>query len=143
MEDHLRRSILLSLALRNMLKYEKDKKHPQGSEISGSELILIHMIAVVELYQAGLHGPSQEHYVHSVNVLPSGAHVIVGLNAELASLMHNCNVMWIMVDTTFKAVQGEINEWKVVIWTAKTNQHMSFICDTTATQLLISDLMLY
>ena len=63
--------------------------------------------------------------MRSVSVLPSGAHVIVGLNAELALLMHDA--LWIMVDTTFKAVQGKINEWKVVIWTAKTNQHKSLL----------------
>jgi hypothetical protein len=84
-------------------------------------LIVFNMrAAVYGLLEQGLNAPPEDRYLRSVNVLPNGAHVIIALDSELAPLIHVSQ--WIMVDTTFKAVHGDTNEWKIVIWTAETRQ---------------------
>ena len=91
--------------------------------IFGESLVLIvfnSRAAVYNLLEQGLSAPPEDCYVRSVNVLPNGAHIIVALDLELAPLIHVAQ--WIMVDTTFKAVHGDTNKWKIVIWTAETRQ---------------------
>jgi len=64
--------------------------------------------------------PSEQRYVRSVCSLANGAHIVVALHHNLASLIHSA--LWLMVDTTFKPVHGDTNEWNIVIWTANTRQ---------------------
>ncbi|EDR08926.1 uncharacterized protein LACBIDRAFT_326552 [Laccaria bicolor S238N-H82] len=68
-------------------------------------------------------GSPEEQYIRTVTTLANKAHVIVTLNSCLASFV--LSARWIMVDTTFKAVHGTTNEFKVVIWVNSLDKLMS------------------
>ncbi|KAJ7158275.1 hypothetical protein C8R43DRAFT_1124883 [Mycena crocata] len=55
-----------------------------------------------------------DRYIHFVTTRLDGMHIIIMINPELAVL--TLDAIWIMVDTTFVAVHGKTNEWKLVMW---------------------------
>lgn len=121
-------SLVNSRKRARIVKAEKEKVQPGGTGIAGMICLLpfrtaIHLrsaAAVYGLLESSKAGPAEERYVRSVHVLSNGAEIVVGLNPDLAVLLHSAR--WLMVDTTFKPVHGDTNEWKIVIWTAGTRQ---------------------
>lgn len=65
--------------------------------------------------------PLKDRYIFGFQqIAVSTAWVIVTLHPGLATWIHRA--LYIEVDTTFKRVFGNFNEWKVVIWLAALNR---------------------
>ncbi|KAF9008367.1 hypothetical protein BDQ17DRAFT_1323705 [Cyathus striatus] len=63
-----------------------------------------------------------ERYIHCVHEFGDNAHVVITLNTYLAKFL--LEAVWMMVDTTFKIVHGDTNEFKVVIWIGALNRSL-------------------
>ncbi|KAJ7600182.1 hypothetical protein C8J56DRAFT_879912 [Mycena floridula] len=61
-------------------------------------------------------------HIQDIIEFDGDGHIIIGMNSYLASLVHQA--LWIMVDTTFKAIQGKTNVWKLVIWSSQLNKRI-------------------
>jgi hypothetical protein len=57
----------------------------------------------------------EDRYIHSIKIDGmTGRMLLFTANAYLLSLIHNTEAL--QVDTTFKRVAGDLNEWEVVMW---------------------------
>ncbi|KAL1937198.1 hypothetical protein VTO73DRAFT_14471 [Trametes versicolor] len=61
-------------------------------------------------------------YIRSARLLHDNTHLIVCMNPYLAKLIHR--TPWIMIDTTFKCVHGDTNQWKLPIWVPELNMRV-------------------
>ncbi|KAJ7265127.1 hypothetical protein C8J57DRAFT_1470213 [Mycena rebaudengoi] len=66
-------------------------------------------------YEDDLKLPLEKRYVHHVH-MNGDTKIAVAMNPELAGLIHDEGVRYIMGDITFKRTRGEMNEWEAVIW---------------------------
>ncbi|KAF8180278.1 hypothetical protein K438DRAFT_1976795 [Mycena galopus ATCC 62051] len=53
--------------------------------------------------------------------------IAVAMNPELAVLLHDPGVRYIVGDITFKRTKGEFNEWEAVIWYAETFKRLTVV----------------
>jgi len=62
----------------------------------------------------------EDRYIHNVVTNPDGAILILTFQPFLVSLVHTA--LSFQVDTTFKRVRSELNEWEVTIFLTGTNR---------------------
>ncbi|KAF8983291.1 hypothetical protein BDQ17DRAFT_1378123 [Cyathus striatus] len=110
--QELHGSLINNRKRRKLVQEERNKEFPQGVDIYG----VMHERGKEKVL------PPAECYIRSVHEFSDQAHVVVTLNTYLASFM--LDAVWIMVDTTFKVVHGDTNEFKVVIWVGALNRSL-------------------
>jgi len=71
--------------------------------------------------------PLEARYIHNVIHAPDGAILILTFQPFLATLVHEA--LSFQVDTTFKRVRGDLNEWEIVIFHPSTNRRKAFIAE--------------
>ncbi|KIO25136.1 hypothetical protein M407DRAFT_8592 [Tulasnella calospora MUT 4182] len=94
---------------RDLVYDERQRAFPNGLGIG----------AVMQLFEAERKLPLQDRYIFAASTTSDNAFVIVTLNPELAQYLHATE--FVQVDTTFKRVYGDYNEWKVVVWFCRLN----------------------
>lgn len=126
----LHSSLIQNQIKRDLITQAKLSKSPAGLGVVGTFMYLkIHhniltpilpILGVYNLYIAELALPLDERYIHNVLHTPDGAILILTFQPFLASLVHEA--LSFQVDTTFKRVHGELNEWEIVIFYPGTNR---------------------
>lgn len=58
--------------------------------------------------------PAADRYIHSIKTTTEGGMLIFTFNVFLLGLVHDA--LTIQVDSTFKRMAGDLNEWEIVIW---------------------------
>lgn len=115
-----------------LVKAEKDKESPHGLNINGmfvmhkddrSMLMFPMLIGVYDLYIKEKETLRlEDRYIHCFRPIATdeGGTIILTFNHYLIQLVHQ--VLYIEVDTTFKRVHGEFNEWEIVTWLKGENR---------------------
>ncbi|KAJ6550555.1 hypothetical protein B0H10DRAFT_2242638 [Mycena sp. CBHHK59/15] len=93
-------------AKRSILHAEKLQKYPNGLGVD----------AIYSIYRAELTKPLPERYVHSYIETPKGEKIIVTFVVYLLKLLDDPGVTSFDGDTTFKGVEGKMNEWELTIF---------------------------
>ncbi|KAJ6532200.1 hypothetical protein B0H10DRAFT_2247703 [Mycena sp. CBHHK59/15] len=93
-------------AKRSILHAEKLQKYPNGLGVD----------AIYSIYRAELTKPLPERYVHSYIETPKGEKIIVTFVVYLLKLLDDPRVTSFDGDTTFKGVEGKMNEWELTIF---------------------------
>ncbi|KAJ6538737.1 hypothetical protein B0H10DRAFT_2448672 [Mycena sp. CBHHK59/15] len=93
-------------AKRSILHAEKLQKYPNGLGVD----------AIYSIYRAELTKPLPERYVHSYIEAPKGEKIIVTFVVYLLKLLDDPGVTSFDGDTTFKGVEGKMNEWELTIF---------------------------
>lgn len=107
----------------NIIREEKKKVYPAGLGVTGkiclfsrfNPLIFSHPGAY-QLYQEDLVKPLEERYIHRFQHMPDGGLIIFTCFTALLALLDDSGVKAFEDDTTFKRIEGELNEWEVVIF---------------------------
>ncbi|KAJ7725532.1 hypothetical protein B0H16DRAFT_1718490 [Mycena metata] len=89
----------------DMIAREK-KKYPAGLGIAGA----------YDLYRQDLDKPLAERYIHRFQHAPDGGLITFTCFTALLSLLDDPGVKTFEDDTTFKRIEGDVNEWEVVIF---------------------------
>jgi hypothetical protein len=113
---------------RDLITEAKLAKSPAGLGIVGVSLHECHSslffntiyAGVYNQYVTELSNSAEDRYIHNVVTNPDGAILILTFQPFLASLVHTA--LSFQVDTTFKRVRGELNEWEVTIFHTGTNR---------------------
>ncbi|KAJ6543436.1 hypothetical protein DFH09DRAFT_1282498 [Mycena vulgaris] len=92
---------------RDMLGKEKKKNYPAGLGITGG---------AYELYRQDRKKPLEERYIHRFQEAPGGGLIIFTCFTALLSLLDDPGVKAFEDDTTFRRIEGDLNEWEVVIF---------------------------
>ncbi|KAF8182217.1 hypothetical protein K438DRAFT_2020970, partial [Mycena galopus ATCC 62051] len=81
---------------------------------------------LVHEYESDLKRPVAERYIHQIR-MDGAMKLAVAMNPELAVLLHDPGVRYIVGDITFKRTKGEFNEWEAVIWYAETFERLTVV----------------
>ncbi|KAJ7663311.1 hypothetical protein DFH06DRAFT_1395515 [Mycena polygramma] len=90
----------------DLIAREKKKKYPAGLGVTG----------VYDLYRQDLEKPLDERYIHRFEHRADGGLIIFTCYTRLLALLDDPGVEAFEDDTTFKRIEGEFNEWEVVIF---------------------------
>lgn len=98
------------------------------------ELILAvsRFVAILPIYYAELTKPLPERYIHSDIKTEKGELVIMTFVPYLLKLFDDPGVTSFDGDTTFKGIEGKLNEWELTIF-AKVVQRGSFLVSISQT----------
>lgn len=77
------------------------------------------MVGLWDLLLSEREKPVDSRYVHAVQGI-EGKTLVVTMFKQLIGLIHSAN--YIQVDTTFKRIQGELNEWELTIFCREVNR---------------------
>ncbi|KAJ6550772.1 hypothetical protein DFH09DRAFT_1086398 [Mycena vulgaris] len=91
---------------RDIIREEKKKIYPAGLGIPGAS----------QLYHKDLTKPIDERYIYRFQHTPGGGLIIFTCFTALLTLLDDTGVKAFEDDTTFKRIQGNLNEWEVVIF---------------------------
>ncbi|KAJ7213322.1 hypothetical protein B0H12DRAFT_1242286 [Mycena haematopus] len=75
-------------------------------------------------YESDLKRPVAERYIHQIR-MDGAMKLAVAMNPELAALLHDAGVRYIVGDITFKRTKGEFNEWEATIWYTDTFERLT------------------
>ncbi|KAJ7675923.1 hypothetical protein DFH06DRAFT_1466676 [Mycena polygramma] len=90
----------------DLIAREKKKKYPAGLGVTGA----------YDLYRQDLEKPLDERYIHRFEHRADGGLIIFTCFTRLLALLDDPGVEAFEDDTTFKRIEGEFNEWEVVIF---------------------------
>ncbi|KAJ7481297.1 hypothetical protein B0H11DRAFT_2193481 [Mycena galericulata] len=90
-----------SRKVRDFISDQKKKEHPYGMGWNG----VLH-----ELNSREILLPKSEHYIHTA-VHKNGFRLIVTMHPYIAMFIHN--ILALIIDYTFKRVEGDLDEWEV------------------------------
>ncbi|KAJ7130976.1 hypothetical protein C8R46DRAFT_1235973 [Mycena filopes] len=90
----------------DIIAREKKRKYPAGLGVNGA----------YDLYRKDLEKPLEERYIHRFQHTPDGGLIIFTCFTRLLALLDDPGVTAFEDDTTFKRVEGDMNEWEVVIF---------------------------
>ncbi|KAJ7476393.1 hypothetical protein B0H11DRAFT_1810084 [Mycena galericulata] len=93
-------------AKRDLLHTAKREKYPAGLDVAG----------IFPIYLANLKKPLPERYIHSYLTTPDGGIIILTSVPYLMKLLDDPGVTSFDNDTTYKRVEGEMNEWELTIF---------------------------
>ncbi|KAJ7434269.1 hypothetical protein B0H11DRAFT_2118810 [Mycena galericulata] len=93
-------------AKRDLLHAAKREKYPAGLDVAG----------IFPIYLANLKKPLPERYIHSYLTTPDGGIIILTSVPYLMKLLDDPGVTSFDNDTTYKRVEGEMNEWELTIF---------------------------
>ncbi|KAJ7734479.1 hypothetical protein B0H16DRAFT_1467605 [Mycena metata] len=91
---------------RKLVREAKMEAYPAGLDLAGA----------FQLFRDDLKKPVDERYIQRLVTMPDGGVIILTCLAALIELLDDMGVTSFETDTTFKRVEGEINEWEVVIF---------------------------
>lgn len=108
---------------RDLVRKEKQKAYPAGMGVTGkssylfsSTRSLIFLPGAYQLYRDDLDKPFHERYIHRFQNTSDGGLIIFTCFTELLALLDDSGVKAFEDDTTFKRIEGDLNEWEVVIF---------------------------
>ncbi|KAJ7761692.1 hypothetical protein B0H16DRAFT_1719332 [Mycena metata] len=105
---------------RKLVREAKMEAYPAGLDLAGA----------FQLLRDALRKPVDERHIQRLVTMPDGGVIILTGLAALVELLDDMGVTSFETDTTFKGVEGEINEWEVVIFLKSLqrgqNPHSSF-----------------
>ncbi|KAJ6587751.1 hypothetical protein B0H10DRAFT_1954453 [Mycena sp. CBHHK59/15] len=93
-------------AKRDIVRQAKGKRFPNGLDATGA----------FHLYLNGLTKPLPERYIHAYITTPDGGICILTCVVFLLKLLDDPGVIAFDDDTTYKRVEGEMNEWEVTVY---------------------------
>ncbi|KAJ6576249.1 hypothetical protein B0H10DRAFT_2236540 [Mycena sp. CBHHK59/15] len=93
-------------AKRDILHAEKLEKYPNGLGVD----------AILPMYHAKLLKPLPERYIHSYIKSPKGEIIIITFVPYLLMLLNDTGVTSFDGDTTYKGIEGEMNEWELTVF---------------------------
>ncbi|KAJ7511037.1 hypothetical protein B0H11DRAFT_2402643 [Mycena galericulata] len=91
---------------RKLVREVKMEAYPAGLDAAGA----------FKLFWDDMKKPIDERYIHRLVTMPDGGIMILTCLAALMRLLDDPGVTSFETDTTFKRVEGDINEWEVVIF---------------------------
>ncbi|KAJ7698207.1 hypothetical protein B0H16DRAFT_1903439 [Mycena metata] len=91
---------------RKLVREAKMEAYPAGLDLAGA----------FQLFRDDLKKPVDERYIQRLVTMPDGGVIILTCLTALIELLDDMGVTSFETDTTFKRVEGEINEWEVVIF---------------------------
>ncbi|KAJ7210287.1 hypothetical protein C8J57DRAFT_1257203 [Mycena rebaudengoi] len=89
---------------RDLIGKVKQKTYPAGLGIAGA----------YQLYREDREKPIEDRYIHRYLDMPDGGLIIFTCFTGLLALLDDSGVKAFEDDTTFKRIEGDINEWEVV-----------------------------
>ncbi|KAJ7733309.1 hypothetical protein B0H16DRAFT_1768608 [Mycena metata] len=89
-----------------LVREAKMEAYPAGLDLAGA----------FQLFRDNLRKPIDERYIQRLVTMPDGGVIILTGLAALIELLDDMGVTSFETDTTFKRVEGEIDEWEVVIF---------------------------
>ncbi|KAJ7129118.1 hypothetical protein C8R46DRAFT_1202508 [Mycena filopes] len=107
--------------VRDFVSSEKKKAHPRGMGWEGVH----HRMSTYEIKL-----PKSEHYIHVV-MAKNGFKLVVTMHPQIVMYIHR--VLYLVIDYTFKRVEGELDEWEVAAFLDRFNHRLTFAslyCDT-------------
>ncbi|KAJ6574171.1 hypothetical protein B0H19DRAFT_1253912 [Mycena capillaripes] len=104
-------------AKRDILHAEKLEKYPNGLGVD----------AIYPIYRAELTKPLPERYIHSYIETPKGEKIIVTFVPYLLKLLDDPGVTSFDGDTTFKGIEGKLNEWELTIFAKVVQRAVSLL----------------
>ena len=122
-------------AKNDMLRTVKLKKFPNGLDVDGelrplAETIIrgSHFAAIEPMFHAELTKPLPERYIHSYLKTGDGGIIIVTFVPYLLKLLDDPGVTSFDGDTTFKGIEGKMNEWEMTIFAKVVQRGVFFPC---------------
>ncbi|KAJ7458041.1 hypothetical protein B0H11DRAFT_2062428, partial [Mycena galericulata] len=91
---------------RKLVREVKMEAYPAGLDAAGA----------FKLFWDDMKKPIDERYIHRLVTMPDGGIMILTCLAALMRLLDDPGVTSFETDTTFKRIEGDINEWEVVIF---------------------------
>ncbi|KAJ7796304.1 hypothetical protein B0H14DRAFT_3158095 [Mycena olivaceomarginata] len=110
--------------VRDFISAEKRKEHPQGLGWDG---VLYRMTKEIQLVKS-------EQYIHTV-MNKNGWKLVVTLHPQI--VMHIHRILYLVIDYTFKRIEGSMDEWEVVGFLDRAQRRVTFgslYCDTKKTE---------
>ncbi|KAJ6598126.1 hypothetical protein DFH09DRAFT_1394058 [Mycena vulgaris] len=108
---------------RDIIREEKKKIYPARLGIPGRICSIFHRgdsltsaPGAYQLYREDLAKPMDERYIHRFQHMPGGGLIIFTCFTALPTLLDDTEVKVFEDDTTFKRIQGDLDEWEVVIF---------------------------
>lgn len=71
------------------------------------------------MYQGDIATPIKDRYIHAVHAVDTKL-IVVTMFADLVALIHKA--AYVQVDTTFKRVVGDLNEWELTIYSREATR---------------------
>ncbi|KAJ7835672.1 hypothetical protein B0H14DRAFT_3871012 [Mycena olivaceomarginata] len=110
--------------VRDFISAEKRKEHPRGLGWDG---VLYRMTKEIQLVKS-------EQYIHTV-MNKNGWKLVVTLHPQI--VMHIHRILYLVIDYTFKRIEGSMDEWEVVGFLDRAQRRVTFgslYCDTKKTE---------
>ncbi|KAJ6564299.1 hypothetical protein B0H19DRAFT_941731 [Mycena capillaripes] len=107
--------------VRDFISGEKKKEHPHGMGFDG----VLHRMSTREITL-----PTSQQYIHTV-MSKNGFKLVVTMHPQLAMYIHR--VLYLVIDFTFKRIEGKMDEWEVAAFLDRFQRRLTFAslyCDT-------------
>ncbi|KAF8133571.1 hypothetical protein K438DRAFT_1947662 [Mycena galopus ATCC 62051] len=101
---------------KDLLHTKKIEQYPNGLGVE----------AILPMFHADLAKPHNERYIHNYTTTPKGEIIIIMFIPALLHLLDDPGVTSFDGDTTFKGIEGKVNEWELTIF-AKVVQRAASI----------------
>jgi hypothetical protein len=122
-------------AKNDMLRRAKLKKFPNGLDVDGELRPLkgttighSHLAAIEPMFHAELTKPLPERYIHGYLKTRDGGIIIVTFVPYLLKLLDDPGVTSFDGDTTFKGIEGKVNEWEMMLFAKVVQRGTFFRC---------------
>ena len=109
-------ALISKRAKRKIIREVKGEKYPVINYSDNSALIMYPFSGAFELYINHFTKPLPEKYVHGYITIPGGGICIFTCLVALLELLDDPGAISFENDTTYKRVEGEMNEWELTLF---------------------------